>query len=97
MQAFVFFLKRPASHFGEMSMISGGDEALVTSALRGGGSTLQVPVCNKGERHGDDGDTFVTSNFVGGFNLLDGDGEELLLPAVASKRQASAIWLGSCQ
>ena len=80
-----------------MSIISGGDDILIASeaaaagAFRGGGSTLQVPVCNKGDRHGEDGETFVTSNLVGGFNLLDGDGE------LASNRQASAIWLGNCQ
>ena len=57
-------------------------------AFKGGGSTLQlVPVCSSGDRLGDDGDTLVTSNLFGGFNLLEviGDGE------LASNLHDSAI------
>jgi len=60
-------------------------------AFKGGGSTLQgpevLPVCKRGDLLGEDGDTLVTSNLFGGFNLLEviGDGE------LASKRHDSAI------
>jgi len=69
-------------YFGEMSMVSGD------VAFKGGGSTLQVvPVCKSGDRLGELGLTFVTSNLFGGFNLLEviGDGE------LASNLQDSAI------
>ena len=74
-------------HFGEISMVSG------EVAFNGGGSgTLQgpevfPPVCKSGDLLGEDGDTLVTSNLFGGFNLLEviGDGE------LASKRHDSAI------
>ena len=73
------------SHLGEISISVSGD----VGAFKGGGSTgLQVvPVCSSGDRFGEEGDTFVTSNLFGGFNLLEviGDGE------LASNRHDSAI------
>ena len=73
------------NHFGEISISVSGEVA-----FKGGGSTLQsevLPVCKRGDLLGEEGDTLVTSNLLGGFNLLEviGDGE------LASKRHDSAI------